>query len=145
MTTAPKQTAKEFLSSFPDHATFEDIDSKLRFLRTDEHRWNVFANVVQKLLAAVAVCWAYKSAGIILSAHTGGSISMNEWSLDKGLPWVCLTWSALPPLWFMFEFWYFFPKLGKSMEEFKYGQELAKSFWKGIAIVLLGVLLKGGG
>jgi hypothetical protein len=49
----------------------------------------------------------------------GGKIPSDQWSLQKGLPWVCLSWSALPPLWFMFEFWCFFPKLGKSMEEFK--------------------------
>ncbi len=144
--TAPKQTVKEFLSSFPDNATFEDIERKLRLLRTDDHKWSIFANVVQKLLAAVAVYWACKSAGIILKAHTAtGNIHFDQWSLEKCLPWVCLTWTALPPAWFMFEFWYFFPKLGKSMDEFKYSQELAKSFWAGIAAVLLGVLLKGSG
>jgi hypothetical protein len=33
--------------------------------------------------------------------------------------------------------------MGMSIEGFKYGQELVKSLWAGIAVVLLGILLKG--
>jgi hypothetical protein len=144
---ASRPTVKEFFASFPKDATFEDIECKLRLLLSDEQKWRVIAKVVQSSLAALAVYWAYRSGGIILRAQHvgGGKIPSDQWSLQKGLPWVCLSWSALPPLWFMFEFWCFFPKLGKSMEEFKYGQELAKNFWASIAVVLIGVLLESGG
>jgi hypothetical protein len=51
-------------------------------------------------------------------------------------------WSVGPPLWFFFEYFYYFPKFGNEKAGFtglKTAQDLTAKVWAGIAI-LLGVL-----
>jgi hypothetical protein len=50
---------------------------------------------------------------------------------------VFLAWSVGPAAWFWLEYNYLWPKTGTSFESLKYGQELSKAVWVGIAAVLI--------
>lgn len=45
-----------------------------------------------------------------------------------------LSWVCIPPTWFMFEYFWWFPKV-TSFDRFKYGQQVATSVWAaGVAV-----------
>jgi hypothetical protein len=49
-------------------------------------------------------------------------------------------WTALPPVWFLYDWSNFHPTPTTSFEDFKYSQELARNLWIGIA-ALIGLLI----
>jgi hypothetical protein len=61
--------------------------------------------------------------------------------LDLQLGLVFLFWSVAPAVWFLFEYSWIWRRTGGDFEDLKYGQELAKAVWVGIATVLLTLIL----
>ena len=51
-------------------------------------------------------------------------------------------WVLLPPLWFFYEFFYYFPKHGNpaaGFERLKSVQEISSKVWAAVAVVLAGI------
>lgn len=52
------------------------------------------------------------------------------------------TWVLLPPLWFFYEFFYYFPANGNPLagfERLKSVQEVSSKVWAAVAVVLAGI------
>ena len=52
------------------------------------------------------------------------------------------TWVLLPPLWFFYEYFYYFPKYGNpsaGFERLKSVQDVSSKVWAAVAVVLAGI------
>jgi len=133
------------LSGLPEDCTSSDVEKAMRLLGnrasgpSAEQRaaWKQ-ARYLRGAATAIALGVALWSAHVVLGARDEEA----KLTLSLGLAW--LFWSVAPPAWFLFEYNWIWPRTGGDFEDLKYGQELAKAIWVGIAAVLL-VMLTGWG
>jgi hypothetical protein len=96
-----------------------------------------------------ARCMAYISAVFALA-----SLAFASWGFGKSMGptpsvdgikiakvIVLTAWVVLPPVWFWIEYFYIYPLRSPrpSLDEFKYGQDIASKIWVGLVTALFGL------
>jgi hypothetical protein len=55
---------------------------------------------------------------------------------------IIAVWAIVPPVWFLLEYLFLYPKSGRDFNEFKYGQDLSKAVWLAVGAAFYAIYLK---
>jgi len=123
------------LGALPDDCSSRDIEKAMALLKEGP------LEPSPSQVAARNQAWRLRAGATLVAlgvaAWSATVVLRRPVQLDVPLGLVFLFWSVAPATWFLFEYNWLWPRTGGDFEDLKYGQELAKSIWVGIATVLI--------
>ena len=147
-----KRTLINLLGGMKEETSFEDIEKQiLLFFKSNkvnivERTIEIRSPTTRKVIFMISIFIAILT---IFGITEGFKLQHHDTVKYFDLISYC-TWTIIPPIWFLFEYVWVFPKAAKldpaQLADLKYTQELASKIWGGLVVLITALLyLKYGG